>query len=116
MLIYFSHLSRCAYVVGYSAKKKERPFDRRGRSLNVLFVFVSALAWDGNAENCGFNEKDVIVRIGERKVKKLEDVKTAYEEALASIGERTRVAVEIARGGRPAALVLDYTEDTEKED
>lgn len=79
-------------------------------------VFISALAWDGNAENCGFNEKDVIVRIGERRVKTLKDVKDAYSEALAAIGERTKAAIEVSRGGRPAALVLDYAEDTEKED
>jgi len=79
-------------------------------------VFISALAWDGNAENCGFNEKDVIVRIGDRKVKTLKDVKDAYNEALAAIGKRTKTAIEVSRGGRPAALVLDYAEDTEKED
>ena len=79
-------------------------------------VFISAIAWDGNAENCGFNEKDVIVRIGDRKVKTLKDVKEVYDEALAAIGERTKIAIEVARGGLPAALVLDYAEDTEKED
>ena len=79
-------------------------------------VFISALAWDGNAENCGFSEKDVIVRIGGRRVKTLADVRQAYDKALADVGERTKVAIEVTRGGRPAALVLDYTEDTEKED
>ena len=52
----------------------------------------------------------------ERKVKTLKDVKDAYNEALAAIDKRTKTAIEVSRGGRPAALVLDYAEDTEKED
>ena len=45
-----------------------------------------------------------------------EEIRGIYDAALAAIGDRTKIAIEVARGGRPAALVLDYAEDTEKED
>ena len=43
-------------------------------------------------------------------------LKAAYGESLAGLGERTRVSVAVLRGGRRTTLVLDYADDTEKED
>jgi serine protease Do len=79
-------------------------------------VYVSGLAWDGNAENCGFREKDVIVAIGGKDVKSVAEVKAEYEKSLAGLPDRTRIPVVVMRNGRRTTLVLDYTEDTEKED
>ncbi len=79
-------------------------------------VYISGMSWDGNAENCAFREKDVVDAIGGKKVKTVADVKKLYADAMAEISTRTKVTVTVLRGGRPTALVLDYTEDTEKED
>ena len=79
-------------------------------------LYVSGLNWDGNAENCGFREKDIVVAIGSRPVKTVADAKAAYEESLANLAVRTRMPVTVSRNGRKTTLVLDYTEDTEKED
>ena len=79
-------------------------------------VYISGLAWDGNAETCGFHEKDIIASIGDRNVKTVNDVKAAYDDAMAKIEDCTRLPVVVLRNGRRTALVLDYTEDTEKED
>ena len=79
-------------------------------------VYVSGLAWDGNAENCGFREKDIIVAIGGKNVKSVSDVKAEYEKTLAGLPDKTRVPLVVMRNGRRTTLVLDYTEDTEKED
>ena len=49
-------------------------------------------------------------------MKTVADVKAAYEDALAHLDERTRLPFVVARGGRKTTLVLDFTEDTEKED
>ena len=79
-------------------------------------VYVSGLAWDGNAENCGFREKDIIVAIGGKNVKSVAEVKAEYEKSLAGLPDRTRIPLVVMRNGRRTTLVLDYTEDTEKED
>ena len=79
-------------------------------------VYVSATAWDGNAETCGFREKDILLAVGGTPVKTVADVKAVYEDALAHLDERTRLPFVVARGGRKTTLVLDFTEDTEKED
>jgi len=79
-------------------------------------VYVSGIAWDGNAETCGFREKDILVSIGGTPVKTVVDVKAVYEDSLAKLSERTRLPIVISRNGRRTTLVLDYNEDTEKED
>lgn len=79
-------------------------------------VYVSGLAWDGNAENCGFREKDIIVSVGGKNVKSVAEVKTEYEKSLAGLPDKTRIPLVVMRNGRRTTLVLDYTEDTEKED
>ena len=79
-------------------------------------VYISGLAWDGNAENCGFQEKDIIVSVGGREVKTVAEVKAEYDKALAALPDKTRVPLVVLRNGRRTTLVLDYTEDTEKED
>ena len=79
-------------------------------------VYVSGIAWDGNAETCGFREKDILVSIGGTSVKTVADVKAVYEDSLAKLSERTRLPIVISRNGRRTTLVLDYNEDTEKED
>ena len=79
-------------------------------------VYVSGLAWDGNAENCGFREKDIIVSVGGREVKTVAEVKAEYDRTLAALPDKTRVPLVVLRNGRRTTLVLDYTEDTEKED
>ena len=79
-------------------------------------VYVSGLAWDGNAENCGFHANDIIVAVGGKPVRTVADVKAEYEKTLDALPDRTRIPIVVSRSGRRTTLVLDYAEDTEKED
>ena len=79
-------------------------------------VYVSGLAWDGNAENCGFEAKDILRAIDGRPVATVADLKAAYAAALKQLPAKTRATVSLLRNGRATELVLDYAEDTEKED
>ena len=79
-------------------------------------VYISGLAWDGNAENCGFKGGDIVVAVDGKPVKTVADVKSAYEDSMARLAERTRMPIVIIRRGRRTTLVLDYTEDTDEED
>lgn len=79
-------------------------------------LYVSGLNWDGNAENCGFRENDIIVALDGRPVKTVAEAKEVYAASLENLETRTKMSVAVSRNGRIATLVLDYTEDTEKED
>ena len=78
-------------------------------------VFISAILWDGNADNCGFSRRDIIQSIDGREVKTVEELSALYDEALKNIETKSKMTVDILRRGRKTQLVLNYLEDTEKE-
>ena len=79
-------------------------------------LYVSGINWDGNAENCGFREKDIVVAVDGKPVRSIADVKVIYELAMENIEKVTKAPIVVSRNGRKTTLLLDYTEDTEKED
>jgi serine protease Do len=78
-------------------------------------IFISAILWDGNADNCGFRRGDIIQSIDGREVKTVEELGPMYDEALKNIESKSKMTVDILRRGRKTQLVLNYLEDTEKE-
>ena len=79
-------------------------------------VFVSATSWEGNAAVSGLRRKDVIVSIDGKSVKTIADLDPIYEAALKGLPDKYKMRVEVTRKGRKAQFVLNYLEDTEKED
>ena len=78
-------------------------------------IFISAILWDGNADNCGFRRGDIIQSIDGRAVKTVDELTPMYDEALKNIESKSKMTVDILRRGRKTQLVLNYLEDTEKE-
>ena len=78
-------------------------------------VFVSATSWDGNAENAGIKENDILREVGGRPVTTLEELSAIYDDAMAHLDERTKIDVVVERRGRRVPLKLNYFEDPEKE-
>ena len=78
-------------------------------------VFVSATSWDGNAENAGIKENDILREVGGKPVATLEELAAVYDDAMARLGERTKIDVVVERRGRRVPLKLNYFEDPEKE-
>ncbi len=78
-------------------------------------VFVSATSWDGNAENAGIKENDILREVGGKPVATLEDLSAIYDDAMAHLDERTKIDVVVERRGRRVPLKLNYFEDPEKE-
>ncbi|MBR1588553.1 MAG: trypsin-like peptidase domain-containing protein [Kiritimatiellae bacterium] len=78
-------------------------------------LFVSAVAWDGNAWSAGLKEKDVLLSWDGKPVKTLDGLSRTYEAALKDLPNRYRANIEVMRRGRRAQVVLNYLEDTEKE-
>ena len=79
-------------------------------------LYVAATSWEGNAAVSGLKRKDVIVSIDGKPVKTLADLDAIYAAALRDLPGRHKMRVVIARKGREMQFVLNYLEDTEKED
>ena len=79
-------------------------------------VFVSSVAWDGNADNAGFKERDIIKRIGGKEVKDAGELKKIYDDAVANVEKTFQLGVEVVRKGRKMQLVLNFRLDPEKEE
>lgn len=101
---------------GFTAKEINR-FDNPQLSFYAPDggVFVSAVSWDGNAESAGIKENDILREIGGKPVAALDDVAAVYDDAMAHLDERTKIAVVVERRGRRVPLALNYFEDPEKE-
>ena len=78
-------------------------------------LFVSAVSWDGNAESAGIKENDILREVGGKPVATLDDIAAIYDDAMAHLDEKTKIAVVVERRGRRIPLTLNYFEDPEKE-
>jgi len=78
-------------------------------------LFVSSVAWDGNAWSAGLKENDVLIAWNGAPVKSLHGLAAIYDSALKELPNRYRANIEVLRGGRRMQIVLNYLEDTEKE-
>jgi C-terminal processing protease CtpA/Prc len=74
------------------------------------------VAWDGNADNAGFKERDIIKRIGGKEVKDAGELKKIYDDAVANVEKTFQLSVEVVRKGRKMQLVLNFRLDPEKEE
>jgi len=79
-------------------------------------LYVAATSWEGNAAVSGLRRKDVIVSIDGKPVKTLADLDPIYDAALKALPEKHKMRVVVSRKGREMQFVLNYLEDTEKED
>ena len=78
-------------------------------------LYVSSVAWDGNAWSAGLKEDDVLLSWNGEPVKTLRGLEATYDAALKALPDKYRANVEVLRGGRRMQIVLNYLEDTEKE-
>jgi len=74
-------------------------------------VFVFGVKNPGNAQQAGFREQDILQRVGARDIETLDDLKEAYDEAVAGVAQQHRLLVHILRGGMPRQIVLDFARD-----
>lgn len=79
-------------------------------------VFVTSVAWDGNADNAGFKRKDIIRSVGGRQVGSVKDLEGCYDEAMSNLATRVQTGVEVLRRGEKVRLVLNYRTDPDKEE
>ncbi len=78
-------------------------------------VFVYGIKYPGNASNAGLNRNDILLKIGKKKVKTLDEVKAVHTDAIDNIKKGHRVLLTVLRNGVMRMVVLDFERDYEKE-
>lgn len=78
-------------------------------------VFIFGLKHPGNAMSSGMQQQDILVKIEDRPIKTLDDVRAAHTAAIAKIATRSKVRVTVLRGGLERQFVVDFARDYSKE-
>jgi serine protease Do len=74
-------------------------------------VFIFGLKYPGNAEVSGLQRNDIITTIDGREITTLDDVRTVYDEVTGSPARKTRIVLEVLRGGLSRQIVLDFARE-----
>ncbi len=76
-------------------------------------VFVSGVKYGGPGYRAGLREQDILLEVAGRTIETIDDLKTAYEEALAKKGPRKRVLLRVKRRQFVMPIVVDYSRASE---
>ena len=80
-------------------------------------VYVQGVRYPGNAQDAGLQTNDVIQKIGDTPIKKLADVKKAYDELIKDEKRaEKKVLITIKRGGFIEWKMLNWQKDYLQED
>ncbi len=74
-------------------------------------IFIFGIKYPGNAAQSGLQRNDIITSIDSRPILTLDDVKAAYDDAVDSTARKTKVVVEVLRGGFTRQIVLDFARE-----
>jgi len=74
-------------------------------------VYIQGVQYPGNAQQCGFQSGDIVLKVDGKEVKSLKEMQSLYETILKDSGRKKRAPVEVLRNGMPLLLVLDYARD-----
>jgi len=78
-------------------------------------VFVYGVKYPGNASSSGLTEKDIILKIGKKKVTSLDDLRAVHKELVENVESEPKVKFTVLRGGLLRQVVFDFARDYEKE-
>jgi len=78
-------------------------------------VFVLGTKRPGNAAQAGISVKDIVLKIGEKEILTLDDVKEAHKQALAQVAAQPKIVFTVLRNGLLRQVVLDFSRDYERE-
>ncbi|MFP4140187.1 MAG: trypsin-like peptidase domain-containing protein [Phycisphaerae bacterium] len=80
-------------------------------------VYIQGVRYEGNASDAGLAQNDIILKIGETKVRTLQDVKAAYDKLINDPKRADKkVLITIKRQNRLNWKTLDWAKDYLKEE
>ncbi len=77
-------------------------------------VFIYGVKFPGNASASGLTSQDILLRLDDREVNTLDDVREIHRQALDSLPGKHRVLVTLLRNGELRQVVLDFSRDHQK--
>jgi serine protease Do len=78
-------------------------------------VYVLGVKPRGNARDAGLNEQDIILKIEDKDIVALDDVKALHAKSLETVKENHRLRFTVLRNGLMRQIILDFLRDYEKE-
>ncbi len=78
-------------------------------------VYIYGVSKFGNAGRAGLSAQDIILSVNDRPVQSLDELESAYREALDGIDRTAKVNLEIMRNGRTLRRIMDFSNDYDKE-
>jgi serine protease Do len=78
-------------------------------------VYIQGVKYPGNAASSGLGRRDIILKIDNKTVETIEDVRQIYESMVQDEQREKKAMFEILRGGLRKWIVLDYRRDYEEE-
>jgi serine protease Do len=79
-------------------------------------VYIQGIKYPGNAASAGLARQDIIVKIDNKPVETIADVKKIHEQIMQDQQREKKVMFEILRSGLRKWIVLDYRRDYEQEE
>jgi serine protease Do len=78
-------------------------------------VFVFGVKYPGNAAQSGLLPRDILVKIDQKEVRSLDEVKAVHTDAIAKVQGKPRVVLTVLRNGELRQVVLNFAREHEKE-
>lgn len=78
-------------------------------------VFVFGVKRPGNAMSAGLRQLDILLKINDKEVATLDDVKAVHKASLDTIAAEPRIVLSVMRNGLLRQFVVDFSRDYEKE-
>ena len=100
---------------GMTAKEINKYRDQHMYYMYGEGVYVQGVKYPGNAADSGLGGRDVIIKMDNKSIKTISDLKDVYESILADEDREKKVMFEIMRGGLRKWIVLDYRKDYEED-
>lgn len=78
-------------------------------------VFIFGIKYPGNASNASLERNDIIVKVADKEVTSLDDIKAIHAETIKNVKAESRLKLTLLRNGLIRQVVLDIARDYEKE-
>jgi serine protease Do len=78
-------------------------------------VFIFGVKYPGNAVVAGLGEMDILLKIGDREVHSLDDVRKIHSEAIANVKDTYKLVFSVLRNGALRQQVLDFSREFDRE-
>ncbi len=78
-------------------------------------VFVYGVHFSGQGSRAQLFQRDIILKVNDTEIKTLDDLKKAYDAALANIDNKRKTLLTLMRNGALRQTVIDFATDFDKE-